>query len=433
MTKKMGFYSVISLVIGSQVGTGILLAPADLARYGLFSFGGLTITSIGVIFLAIVFAELCKYIPKGSGPHAYVRVAFGDTAAFFTGWTYWLISWISSVVVIVMAITSLTPIIGTHSLKFYLILETVVLAVITLLNIKGAAAAGFVERILVILKLLPLLIVPIFAIFLFDLKNLTSLVNCESSGLYSLNQTSVYALWLFIGLECATTASNSVENPHKTIPRAVVIGTSLVAIIYLLNTVGIMMIVPQDVLIGSPAPYVEAAKTIFGGSWEKPVGIMMSIICIGTLNAWVLTSGQVAYSIALDKLFPSSFAKTNKYGAPYISLILSLIGSIPFLIFTADEDLSAQVTRVINISAYAFLLIYAVCMLAFLFLLKSRVIEASFKNYCIGFLALLFCSWGLWSIPFDTLILSMIFTISGIPVYIWQFRSKWFRKTELSS
>lgn len=381
----------------------------------------------------MVFAELCKHIPQGSGPHAYVRVAFGDTMAFFTGWTYWLISWVSSVVVIVMAITSLTPVIGTHNLQFYLIFEITVLAIITLLNIRGAAIAGFAERILVVVKLLPLFVVPIAAIFLFDLKNLTCLVNCESNGLHSLNQTSVYALWLFIGLECATTAAHSVENPAKTIPRAVVAGTSLVAVIYLLNTIGIMMIVPQDTLIASQAPYVEAAKTIFGGSWEKPIGIMMSLICIGTLNAWVLTGGQVAYSIALDKLFPAAFAKTNKYGAPYIGLIIALIGSVPFLIFTADQNLSAQVSQVINISAYSFLLIYAVCMLAFLYLLKTKVIEATTKRYFIGCAGLLFCIWGLWSIPVDTLVLSMIFTVSGIPVYIWQFRSKWFRKAEMSS
>ena len=103
-------------------------------------------------------------------------------------------------------------------------------------------------------------------------------------------------------------------------------GTLCVAILYLINSIGIIGLIPREDLIHSNAPYVDATQIIFSGQWHLLISLLASIICIGTLNAWVLISGQIALGLAQDGLMPSFFAKKNKNGAPIWSLFVSCIG-----------------------------------------------------------------------------------------------------------
>src|SRR5437660_787755 len=111
--QKLGFWQTFSLVVGSQIGSGVFMNPTNLAPYGLFAFGGWVISALGAISLALVFAQLCAWFPETGGPSVYVNKAFGKLPAFCTGFTYWIISWVSSTVVIIAAIGYLTPLIGS--------------------------------------------------------------------------------------------------------------------------------------------------------------------------------------------------------------------------------------------------------------------------------------------------------------------------------
>ena len=148
MSKKMGFWSVFAIVTGSQIGSGVFMLPASLAPYGKFSIYGWLISAIGAICLSLVFSGLCQRFPRTGGPHAYAKAMFGYTAAFFTGWTYWVISWVSTTAVIIASISYLSPFIGSPSPFVYLLLELVLLISITYLNLKGVKAAGKAEFVL---------------------------------------------------------------------------------------------------------------------------------------------------------------------------------------------------------------------------------------------------------------------------------------------
>lgn len=82
--KKMGFWTVTSLVAGSQIGTGIFLLSASMAAFGAVGLSSWLITATGAILLALVFARLSAHIPKTGGPHAFIEHAFGKTLGFFS-------------------------------------------------------------------------------------------------------------------------------------------------------------------------------------------------------------------------------------------------------------------------------------------------------------------------------------------------------------
>ncbi|WP_010301404.1 amino acid permease [Candidatus Odyssella thessalonicensis] len=418
MSKKMGFREVVSLVIGSQVGSGVFMLPASLALLGPISVFGWLISSSGAILLALVFAQLCIQLPKAGGPHAYVEAAFGREAAFFTSWVYWMISWVSSIAVIIAAVAYLSPLLNLHSPLQNLILEITLLLIITIINIRGTAFAGSMEFILTIFKCIPLLLIPMLGLFFGSAQNFEPMNPNNFELMDVLHQASLMTLWGFIGLESATVTTAAIDNPQKVIPKAVIIGTITVAGLYILNSIGVMAVVPLQELAGNKAPYVEASSHLFGKGWDKVVAIVASIACIGTLNAWVLTSGQIAYGAAKDNLLPEMLGKVNKYESPYMSLILSFLGSVPLLIMTLDKNLVVQVNKIIDISVTAFLFVYILCMLSYIKLNAHK----KPIYLIISLLAVMFCSWALYYTDLSLILWSSIFFLSGLPVYLWQYK-----------
>lgn len=417
----MGFSSVVSIVVGSQIGSGIFMLPASLALIGPISLFGWLISGSGAILLALVFAQLCIRLPNASGPHAYVGSVFGKNTAFFVGWTYWLISWISSVAVIVATVGYLSPLLGVTSSFAILFLEIFLLFLITILNMKGVAFVGLMEFVLTLFKCIPLLIIPLVSLMYFNPDFLKNKGEHSLNIFGSINKASLLTMWGFIGLETVTVASGVVNNPKKIIPQAVIFGTLAVAAIYVLNSIGIMGVIDPAVLANESAPYSTASEIIFGSWCTKAVSLIATIACIGTLNAWVLTSGQIAYKAAKDGLFPQFFGKTNKQSAPYVSLLIAFVGSIPFLMLTLNESLVAQVNAIIDISVTTFLFIYIACIVSFLILLK-RDQKKNIFYWASSIFAMGFCFWALLSISLFHLFMSFLFVLSGLPIYLFQYK-----------
>lgn len=423
MLKKLGFWSVFAIVISSQIGSGILILPATLAPFGLYSALGWIISGVGAISLALVFAGLCQRFPKTGGPHVYIQAMFGKTAAFFTGWTYWVISWFSTTAVVIASVGYLSPFIGDHSSTVYFVLEALLLIFITWMNLRGVRSAGHAGFILTLLKTLPLFILPVAAFWYFDTQHFA--VRSDISALPTpsiLAQVTLLTLWGFIGLESATTSAGSVDNPGKTIPRAIVLGTACAAILYLINSMGIMGLTPAETLGASKAPYIDAANTLFGGEWHLVIAVIASIICIGTLNAWMLASGQVALGLAEDYLLPHHFSKRNQKDAPVYGLIASCIGILPFLFLMMEHSLAKQISTIIDYSVTAFLYVYLLCVCAYIKVLIKEKIRWHHWIYTI--ISVIFCLWILIETSLATLGVAALFVLSGIPVYFIWYRRK---------
>ncbi|AFB21017.1 APC family permease [Rickettsia canadensis] len=423
MSQKLGFWAVFALVTGSQIGTSVFILPLSLAPFGVYSILGWVLSLFGAMSIALVFSCLCAKFPKTGGPHVYVWASFGDKIAFFTGWTYWVISFVSTSIVVISAIGYLTPFFKSQAV-LDLILQIILLSAILVLNLKGPEVAGKVEFYLTLLKFVPLLVVGLAALSHFNIDNIAIAEEVENLSIPTImGRVALLTFWGFIGVECATTTAGAVTDPAKTIPRAIMLGTLCVAALYIINSIGIMGLIPASKLIGSKAPYADAATLLFGGKWSSVIAVIASIICIGTLNAWVLTSGQIALGLAEDGLLPKFFAKKNSNNAPTYGIIVSCLGIVPLLVFTANDNLAAQITQIIDFSVIAFLFVYLICSLAFLKVILSSKEKCSYYYVLIAIISIIFCSWVIYTTPVKTIIIATSFTILGIPLYYMWYRS----------
>ncbi|MDR1982422.1 MAG: amino acid permease [Holosporaceae bacterium] len=413
MSKKMGFGAVLAIVFGSQIGSGIFVLPATLAPFGMFGVFGWCIAGSGAMLLAFIFAELCSKFPQTGGPHVYVERVFGKTIGFFVGWTYWLVSWTSTSVVIIAAVASLSVFLENNTPQYiYLLLEIALLCVITAINCKSVNLAGKVESVLALLKFIPFVLVPLILFCNFDSHNIS--ISPKYSDFSAINLAIIVTMesfWGFIGVECATTPAGVVENPSKTIPRAIIIGTLGVATIYFINNLSVMGVIPGNVLAVSKSPYVDAINLVLGKNTSIFISMITFIIMVGTSNAWTLSSAQISLGLAQEKLLPAFFAKKNKNLSPYISVLISSIGMIPILILSKNQNLSEQISSIINFSVEIFLMVYAMCCLAFI---KINIDSQKFFKIILGITAFSFCLMIIINSSLYSILIASLFPISGI-------------------
>lgn len=426
MNKKLNFVTVFALVVGSQVGTGAFIFPSTLAKFGIYSLLGWFIAILGAISLALVFAFLCAKFPRTGGPHVYIQKAFGQTPAFFIGFAYWIVSWVSSAAVVATGVAALSEIFTNLSLYNYVAIEIFMLTAITWLNLKGVYLVGRVEVFLNFFKFLPLTILPFFAIFHFDISNFvidSSVI--EQSPQIIIREIVLIALWGFVGLESATASAENVENANKTIPRAIILGTIFTGVIYFFNSLSILGMINGSELINISSPYTEVSNRLFGSYWHLAISFIIFMVCAGTLNAWTMISGQIILGLAKDGLVPAIFSYKNKNNIPSFALIISGIGIAILIFLTANENFASQVNMVIDFSVTIFIFIYLLCSLAFMkILIKEK--NYNFTKWFISLFGALFCIFVLKETSLKSFLISGLFVFSGAPIYFL-----WYRKNRV--
>ncbi len=420
---KVGLWPMISLVTGNLVGSGVYLLPAALAIYGTISLLGWILTSLGAIFLSLVFAQLSAKLPVTGGPYIYAREAFGNTVGFYVCWGYWVLSLISNPTLAIGAVGYISVIYGGFSPWTNFILELGILAGFTLFNLLGLKVTGKAELYITVIKVIPLIVIPFIGLFFINLDNFTHINVSGLSFGKALTSAAFMTLWAFVGLETGTVPAGQVYNASRNVPLATIIGTMIAAVIYILGTAVVMGVVsPQDLIV-SKAPYADAAQAIFGGKWGTPVAIAAIISCLGTLNGWLIVVGRIPYGAAHDGIFPEIFKKRTHHGTPYWGVLISSTCAIPFLYMSLQSSLLEQFNFIVEIAVTLILIVYTISILAYFKLLWKEK-KFSLLQLFIGVGALTFTSWALWAASLKMVMFSLVLVIFGIPMHLWMKRKK---------
>lgn len=419
---KIGLWPLTALVTGNLVGSGVFLLPVTLAIYGDISLLAWIVASGGAILLSLVFAHLSAHQTKTGGPYLYAQEAFGKTVGYYVCWGYWMLSWISNPALSVAAVGYLSSIYGGFDPWVNFSLELLIVVCLTLFNLAGLKLAGQFELVITVLKVIPLVGLPLIGLFYIDYSVLASHVNLSGKSFgAALNAATLIAMWSFVGLETGTVPAGQVKNAARIVPQATILGTVIAAVIYILGSIVIMGALSAESLLLSKAPYADAAHQIFGGAWSVPVAIAAVVSCLGTLNGWTMIVGRIPYGAAEDGLFPKLFLKTTKHGTPYLGILISSGCSIPLLFLSLQSSLMEQFNFIVDVAVTLILLIYTICVLAYIkFCIRDRKFTGG--RLMLGVGSLMFSGWALWASSLKMVILSLTLLLFGIPMRLWMLR-----------
>lgn len=360
MKKSLGFWRSWALVVGTIIGSGVFTLPAILAPYGSFSFVGWVITGLGALSIAFSLCHLSARAPKMGGPYAYVYEAFGNIPAIIVAWGYWISLWIGVAAIAIsfsgyMAV--FFPAVGTNPTLSAAVAIAAVW-VFTYINIRGVEQASIVQLITVILKMIPLVVIGAIGLGMGDLTTVPALNPNDDPLPIMIASICLLIMWSYIGIEAATIPSDDVENPKKTIPRALLAGTLTATAIYMIAMAGVMALIPPIDLQTSTSPFSDAAMIIFGDVGAIIVGVGALIAIGGALNSMILLSGIVPLAGSRDKMFPRIFQKQDKNGTPISALIYSSILASIVILVNSNKGLLKAFEFMILLSTFTVLIAY---------------------------------------------------------------------------
>ncbi len=416
LKNKIGFWTFLSIVINAQIGASIFLLPAELARFRAFGLIGWIIGGLGAIMIAMVFAFLCLDTDKPGGPHTYARMFFGEKVGFFVTWIFWCGSWACNPIIIATAVNYLCCAVGDFSPMGKLIAEISIVLSLTAVNVKGVKCGGYLSNILLLLKILPLIVVPLLAFGNMHPEHFAEYTPVGMSPMSTILKSSLIACWAFVGLEEGGSAAHSVTNPKKIVPLGIVLGTSFVAIVSLVITVSVFGVVPLAELEKSGAPFATVLGTLLGGSYDKLIGILTFIMCYGSLNAWVLFSGQIAQSASNEGIFPKHFGKTSANGAPTTALWLACFGTIAILIINEATPFGSTLSEFLDMSVIIYLALYLIAIISYItWMVKNK--KYSWWKILITLGAFAFCVLIMSSSSVRSLYALGVLLLISLPVY----------------
>ncbi len=425
---EMGFWTCTALVVGNMVGSGVFLLPSALAPYGGLSLIGWLVSTTGAVLLALTFSRLARLNPAAGGPYAYTRDAFGGFAGYLCAWTYWKAAWIGNAAIAVTLVGYLQVFLPVLRAPLPMVATAIgAIWLCTLINLRGITAFGYVQNVLTLLKLVPLLLVGVLGWFYFHPEYLAI---PEPSALpvggyvQAIATTAALTLWSFIGLESATVPAEHVRDPRRTIPRATLFGTLVAATVYILSITAVQGVLPPEVLAKSTAPFADAARVMLGDWGYYFIAGGAVIACLGALNGWVLLQGQIPMATARDGLLPESLARTNRYGVPANGLLISGVLVTLLVLVDGQGDLVEVFNVIILLGTMAGVVPYVFCAAALLHLLAIQPADFSDRErgrlLWIGCCTFIYSMWALYGTGEQAIFWGFLVLMVGIPLYTWR-------------
>ena len=426
MTKqnqKIGLLAATSLVVGNIIGAGIFVLPASLGKFGSISIVGWLFTATGALILAKIFSNFSKKLKgKSGGPYIYSKVVFGDFIGFLVAWGYWISCWVNNAAIAVAIVSALSfffPELVTN--PFYATLTGLsFIWFFTFTSSKGIKSSGNIQILTTIAKLIPLVLIILFGFFIFDLEIFPEFNLTDQNDFEILPVVAVMTLYAFLGLECASIPAENIKNPEKNIPKATMAGTLISTLIYILSTIVLFGIISAENLINSPAPFAEAGEIIGGKYFGFLISAGAAISAIGALNGWILITSYMPMTMANDRLFPKVFAKKNKKGFPYLSLLLGSILTSFVMTMNYTDGLVDRFEFLILLTTLSTLIPYFFVSVSYiLFHVEKRLFKInSFRSVILGLFGSLYSLWAIFGSGVDSIIYGTILLIVGIPIYL---------------
>jgi APA family basic amino acid/polyamine antiporter len=371
MPAEFGLAMATFVVIASMVGTGVLTTSGyTVATVGsnqwmliLWVVGGLT-----AICGALTLAELSAALPRTGGDYVYLYEAYGPLPAFLSGWVSFLIGFAApgSASAFASAKYLLTPFqdrIGMDIIVLQRLMATVLILAFAAIHVMGRKQTSHVQGWITALKLV--LLAGFAAAGLSagwpNRANLNDLLPIhDRHAVFGLLTSLVYVYYGYTGWNSASYMAGEVKEPQRLLPRAILLGTGGVLLLYMaVNVVYALALTPADIRaiikangdnFDAVAPIAElAAGRLFGPGWARPLSVAVGLMLLSSLSAYLLIGPRVLYAMARAGQFPAMAARlTSRAGTPGIAtafqiavtLTLLWIGSVESIILYAGIGLS---------------------------------------------------------------------------------------------
>jgi APA family basic amino acid/polyamine antiporter len=288
-------------------------------------------------------------------------------------------------------------------------------------NLFGVKTGGRVQVITSLLKVVPLLLVLVVGAVSILSSPGTYTPNMPTTPLtvHASMGAAAVALYAMLGFESAAVAAGRVTNPEKTIPRATLIGTLIVATFYVAIVAIGMLVVPQATLATSNAPFVTIVDHLLGPGNGQWISLFVVISGLGCLNGWTLLASELTRTLASHRLLPALLGDSNRFDAPWASLLMTGALATVVGVMNYSASLVGAFTKLSLIVSAANLPLYVCCSFALFAMLRRSPAGLSPALWVAGFGGIAFAAFAFFGVGWEAFIWALLLSLVGVPIYFW--------------
>ena len=325
MDQKFGIHTAITLVAGSMIGTGVFVSLG----FQLVEFhSGFVIAALwilgGICALcgALCYSELAVALPKSGGEYNYLRETFHPAIGFVAAWISVTVGFAGPIALVALAFGKYFhasfPLIDPQ----WAAIALIILA--TGIHMHSHRSSGGFQTMFTYLKIA---LIGLFCIatwvFVKNPQSISFAPKLNDITLFASSGFAVsliYVNYAYLGWNASTYVAEEIANPAKTISRALLIGTSLVIVLYLMLNYTFLYAAPAAAMEGKEEIGYVVAQYAFGEVGATLISLLIALLLISTLSAMVLSGPRVLSRVGADYPVVGWLANTNKRGIPVIAI-----------------------------------------------------------------------------------------------------------------
>ncbi len=402
--RKYGLFTAIAMVVGIVIGSGIFFKAEKVlnATAGDLTFGILAWIIGGAIMVicAYVFAQLAARYEKVNGIVDYAEVAQGKSYGYLVGWfmatIYYptltaVLAWVSARYTAVLFNFD-DPITGV---EVYVIAGFFLVSIYAL-NALSPILSGKFQVSATVIKLIPLSLVAIVGIVA-GLVNGQTITNftAVSSNVVSTGQlfTAIVATsFAYEGWIIATSINAELRDSKKNLPKALLVGTILIVVIYVTYFIGLAGAMPTaEFMVGGEGAVRTAFGKLLGNFGGSTLFIFVVISCLGTMNGLMLGCTRGFYALAARNMGPkpSMFQQVDETtNMPTNSSVLGLLLSSVWLTVWYG-NFAGWWPIFLDISELPIVTMYALYIPIFIWVMKNMKDAGTFNRVVMPALAII--------------------------------------------
>jgi len=384
LRRTMGFWDVLLFNIAAVLGPRWIAAAAHNGTSSI----SLWVLAAVLFFLptALTIIELSTRFPAEGGLYVWSKEAFGDFHGFVAGWAYWIYTFFYFPGLLTASVAMSVYIGGPKwgylaNNQHYLLWASLgLLAVAVVLNVIGLDIGKWLQNAGGVATYVPLLMLVGIGLYLglhrgsashFDWRNSLPHWDWDTVNFWS------SIAFAFTGMELVCAMSEEVREPRKTFPRAIYASAALIAVIYIVATIGLLGLLPADKVDVRNGVFqaISGGSALLGIAWFGVIAaLLVTVGNAGGVGATVAGVARIPFVAGIDRYLPSFFGKIHpRWKTPWISILIQAGISGVILVLTQMGIKSV-------IGAYQFLVSMAVILYFIPFLyMYAAVIKLSYR------------------------------------------------------
>ncbi len=343
-----------AIVVSNMIGTGIFTTTGLMAGMGARGGDILLAWLIGgilALFGALCYGELGANMPESGGEYHYISRLIHPSLGFLSGWISLIVGFSAPIAAAAISMSIyLETVFPGWPVRSMAVLTIVLLSILHAYDLRLGVR---IQTGLVILKVM--IIIGFIAGVMItgpgpDLSIITD-INPDFWFGPAFAVILIFVAFSYFGWNAASYIGAEIRKPEKNLPRALILGTTAVTILYLLVNYAYLTAVSIDKIAGVESIANTAALTLWGEAGGKTISVLIAVGLISTVSAMIITGPRVYEAMARDSLFPESLGKLNRHGVPSMAVALQAVIAIIFAITATFNVLLIYIGFTLNIFA----------------------------------------------------------------------------------